>query len=75
LAKAGSGDVLTGLILGLLAQGLSSFRAAELAAFIHGSIADEWVREGKDPLSLQASDLAERLPWILARLRAEEAPV
>jgi NAD(P)H-hydrate epimerase len=75
LAKAGSGDVLTGLILGLLAQGLSSFRAAELAAFIHGSIADEWVREGKDPLSLQASDLAERLPWILARLRADEVSV
>lgn len=38
LATAGSGDVLTGLICGLLAQGIPAFEAACIGAWIHGDI-------------------------------------
>ena len=38
LATAGSGDVLTGLVCGLLAQGLAAFEAAAIAAWLHGDI-------------------------------------
>jgi hydroxyethylthiazole kinase-like uncharacterized protein yjeF len=70
LAKAGSGDVLTGFIAGLLAQGLGTLGAASFAAFIHGLLADEWVESGRDQISLQATDLTSHLPQLLARLRA-----
>lgn len=71
LAKAGTGDVLTGMILGLLSQGLSSSEAACLGAFVHGTIADHWVKEGNDVLSLMASDLVDRLPTVLKFLRTQ----
>ncbi len=45
LAKAGSGDVLTGLIAGFLAQGGCSMKAALQAVWLHGKAADEWVRK------------------------------
>ena len=41
LGKAGSGDVLAGMIAGFLAQGLSAERAAMLGCFVHGLIADQ----------------------------------
>lgn len=66
LAKAGTGDVLTGMITGLMAQGLPTPRAAAVGAYLHGRIADEWVRAGYDRRSLQASDLREILPRLLA---------
>lgn len=44
LAKGGSGDVLTGLIAGLLAQGLESFDAACLGAYLLGVSADQAFR-------------------------------
>ena len=40
MATAGSGDVLTGIITGLLAQGYKPFDAARLGAFIHGKAGD-----------------------------------
>ena len=69
LAKAGTGDVLTGIILGFLAQGLSTKNAAVLGAFVHGGMAKTWVKSGRDPLSLLASDLLEMIPKELAKLR------
>lgn len=68
LAKAGTGDVLTGMIAGLMSQGLSAWNAAYVASYIHGTIADEWVKKN-DYLSLMASDLIEKLPAAIFKLR------
>ena len=73
LAKAGTGDVLTGMIVSLAAQGLPALQAATTAAYVHGRMADEWVRAGSSRGSLTASDLREILPQLLARLA--QAPV
>lgn len=69
LAKAGTGDVLTGVIAGLLAQGLSPEAAACLGAFIHGEAADAWI-DSRDPVSLMASDLLNLLPEVIFKIRA-----
>lgn len=61
LATAGSGDVLTGIIAALLAQGLDSFDAATLGVHLHGLAADLWVKEN-GPVGLLARDLADMLP-------------
>lgn len=70
LSKAGSGDVLSGIIGGLLAQKIEPFEAACLGAYIHGRIADEWLKSGRDILSLQPTDLATQLPTLLKHLRS-----
>ncbi len=71
LAKAGTGDVLTGMIVGLLAQGLRPLRAAAAAAYVHGRLADDWVKTGRSKSSLVAKDLYEMLPGLLAKLTGE----
>ncbi|HEX3535654.1 MAG TPA: NAD(P)H-hydrate dehydratase [Stellaceae bacterium] len=63
LATAGSGDVLAGLVLGLLAQEMEPFQAAAAAVWLHGDAAD---RVGP---GLVAEDLIETLPAALAGLR------
>ncbi|HXV25529.1 MAG TPA: NAD(P)H-hydrate dehydratase [Alphaproteobacteria bacterium] len=63
LATGGTGDVLSGMILGLRAQGMPPFEAAAAAAWLHGAAAVE-VGPG-----LIAEDLAPALPPLLARLR------
>jgi hydroxyethylthiazole kinase-like uncharacterized protein yjeF len=68
LAKAGTGDVLTGMIGGLLAQGLDTIQAAATASYVHGRMADEWIRSGQDKRSLSASDLRDLLPSLLNRI-------
>jgi hydroxyethylthiazole kinase-like uncharacterized protein yjeF len=65
LATAGSGDVLGGIITGLLAQGMPAFEAAGAAAWLHGEAAS-----GFGP-GLIAEDLPERLPSVLAQLHGE----
>lgn len=69
LAKAGTGDVLTGMIGGLLAQGLDTLQAAATASYLHGRLADEWIRAGQDKSSMTASDLKALLPQVVSRLR------
>ena len=63
LATGGSGDVLTGFIAGLLAQGLDAFHAAAAAAWLHGEAAAA-VGSG-----LVAGDLPEALLEVLPRLK------
>ncbi len=69
LAKGGSGDVLGGMMAGFLSQNLSFERAPILAAFLHGKIADDWVRGKRDPLSLTPTDLLIEIPKTLRKLR------
>ena len=64
LATAGTGDVLTGILVALLAQGLAPYDAARLAAHVHGLAAD-LVSHSRGPLGLAASDLTDRLPEAL----------
>ena len=56
LATGGSGDVLSGIIGALIAQGLSAFDAACAGAFIHGNAA-EIVSEDTSVAGMVASDL------------------
>ncbi len=69
LAKAGTGDVLTGMITGFLAQGLKAADAACLGVYLHGWLADQWIKDGNDQLSLMPEDLIDRLPKGLRLLR------
>ena len=56
LATAGSGDVLTGIITGLLAQGYTALQAAILGVYLHGRAADIGVVEEESMESFIASD-------------------
>jgi NAD(P)H-hydrate epimerase len=60
MATAGSGDVLTGIILGLLAQGYTSKDAALLGVYVHG-LAGDFAAEQKGKISLIASDIVDNL--------------
>jgi len=60
LATAGTGDVLTGIVGGLLAQGLASLDAAMLAVFLHGLAADCATKDSS-PRSLIAGDLLSNI--------------
>lgn len=72
LSKAGTGDVLTGMITGFLSQKVKPFEAACLGAYVHGLVADLWIKKGHDVLSLMASDLIEGLPEALFKLRKNQ---
>ena len=61
MATAGSGDVLTGIIAALLAQGLSCFDAALLGLYLHGS-AGEYAAQNLTSYSMLASDIIHALP-------------
>ncbi len=67
LATAGSGDVLTGVVGALLAQGISPFEALRLAVFLHGAAGDEAVRKQESPW-IQASDIIDFFPNSVASL-------
>lgn len=62
LATAGSGDVLAGIIAGLLAAGMDGFHAAACGAWLHGAAARDF-----GP-GLIAEDLADALPGVLSWL-------
>jgi NAD(P)H-hydrate epimerase len=62
LATAGSGDVLSGMVLGLLTQGMEPFLAAAAAVWLHGAAAREF-----GP-GLMAEDLPDLIPGVLRRL-------
>jgi NAD(P)H-hydrate epimerase len=69
LGTGGTGDVLTGVVAALLAQGLDAFEAATLGAFVHG-LAGDRIAEGRGSAGLLAGELAEALPPAMEELRA-----
>jgi hydroxyethylthiazole kinase-like uncharacterized protein yjeF len=70
LAKAGSGDVLAGSIVGLRAQGLDAFEAAVAGAYLHG-LAGELARDSLGAAAVVAGDLAGFLPLALREVTGE----
>lgn len=69
MATAGSGDVLTGMILSLLAQGYSSENAAVTAVYLHGLAGD--IAAGKIGFeSIIASDVVENIGNAFVNLRS-----
>jgi ADP-dependent NAD(P)H-hydrate dehydratase / NAD(P)H-hydrate epimerase len=69
LASAGTGDVLAGLLVSLLAAGLPADRAAISAAFVHG-LAGRYAAgaRGDGPASVTAPDVADALPAVIGSL-------
>ena len=73
MATAGTGDVLSGVIAALVAQGLAPYDAARLGAFVHG-LAGDRLAAASGLLGMAAGDVAETLPAALhelARVRDE----
>ncbi|HIE17044.1 MAG TPA: NAD(P)H-hydrate dehydratase, partial [Dehalococcoidia bacterium] len=71
LASAGTGDVLTGVIAGLAAQGLSLYDAAVCGVYLHGQAA-EMVRWEMGDAGMLASDLLPVLPKVIMKLKQGE---
>lgn len=65
MATAGSGDVLTGIIVGLLGQGMKPYLAAALGVYLHG-LAGDLAAKKKGVYSLMAQDIIFALPELLA---------
>jgi hydroxyethylthiazole kinase-like uncharacterized protein yjeF len=68
LASAGTGDVLSGAIAGLLAQGLPPFDAACCGVYLH-SAAGEMVKQELGDAGMVASDLLPVLPKVIKKLK------
>jgi hydroxyethylthiazole kinase-like uncharacterized protein yjeF len=73
MASGGTGDVLTGILGGLLAQGLDPLDAARLAVYLHGLAGDLAMARLRGP-SLAAEDLITSLPAAFAALAGGSAP-
>jgi NAD(P)H-hydrate epimerase len=67
MASGGMGDVLAGMIGGLLAQGVPPAEAARLAVYVHGMVGDRVAERGE--LGLIASDIVAALPRGLQEVR------
>jgi len=67
MASGGTGDVLTGIIGALLAQGLQPFEAASAGAWIHGRAGDI-AKDRTGCISLKAGDLIDSLPEVFCEL-------
>ena len=61
MATGGSGDVLTGVIAGLISQGYSPWDASVLGCHLHG-LAGDFAAKRLGEISMIASDIVEALP-------------
>ncbi|OEK00059.1 hypothetical protein BFP97_00365 [Roseivirga sp. 4D4] len=68
MATAGSGDVLSGIITGLMSQGLKSEEAAMAGVYLHG-MAGDLAEKSVGEMSLMASDLLHKLPESIINVR------
>ena len=71
MAKAGSGDVLSGVIGGLLARGIPAAAAAAMGVYLHGLAGELAVRTSEH--SLLASEILSQLGTALSRLASDRA--
>jgi len=67
MAKAGSGDVLAGIITGLLGQGLSLFSAAVLGVYVHGCAGD-MARDKLGEYGILAHDISDYIGTVMDKL-------
>ena len=70
MATAGSGDVLTGIILALLAQGYNQKEACIMAMYVHGRAGDIATAD-KGQTALIASDIIDFLPKAFRELETQ----
>lgn len=67
MASGGMGDLLTGVLVALLAQGYDPFAACRAGVFIHGHAAD-LVAADKGEIGMAAVDVQERLPYAIKEI-------
>lgn len=67
LAKAGTGDVLSGMIGGLLAQGVDVFKTSEAGVYLHG-LAGDLAAASKTQAGMIASDVVESIPAAIKKV-------
>ncbi|MGI6000995.1 MAG: NAD(P)H-hydrate dehydratase [Candidatus Merdisoma sp.] len=68
MAKGGSGDVLGGMVLSFLGQGMEPLKAAALAVYLHG-LAGDLCRDRLGEYGMLPGDLAEEIPYAILRLQ------
>jgi hydroxyethylthiazole kinase-like uncharacterized protein yjeF len=71
LAKAGTGDVLAGLIVGLIAQGVEAYQAACIGAWIHANAGLLAAKRLGNTASVIASDVLNAVPQVISDLQKE----
>lgn len=71
MAKGGSGDVLSGIILSLLGQGVDPFDAAACGAYIH-SRAGDWCADARGEYGMTPTDMLDAIPQVLKPLNSRE---
>ena len=73
MAKGGSGDVLTGIVTGLLAQGYSTKDACHIGVWIHG-LAGDFAARKKNEITMTAMDLIESLTDAFDKTKSDFPP-
>jgi NAD(P)H-hydrate epimerase len=73
MATAGTGDVLTGMIAGLLAQGLSPWDAACAGVYLHG-LAGDLAASDLGEAGLMAGDVLRTIPRAIRHVRSDQRP-
>ncbi|HEY0337277.1 MAG TPA: NAD(P)H-hydrate dehydratase [Burkholderiales bacterium] len=75
MASAGMGDVLTGILAALLAQGADALTALECGVYLHGAAADALAQSGVGPVGLTASDVIDAARRLLNAMEREDDEV